>query len=33
MDAAVGLLRAGFEQVEKFFVVSEKFANGKHGSI
>ena len=30
MNAAVGLLRAGFEQIEKFFVVSEKFPDRKH---
>ena len=30
MHAVVGLLRAALEQIEKFFVVSEKFADGKH---
>ena len=27
MDAAIGLLRARFEQIEKLFVVSEKFTD------
>ena len=30
MDAAVGLLRAGFEQIEKLFVVSKKFPDREH---
>jgi hypothetical protein len=33
MHATVGLLRAGFEQIVKFFVVPEKFANREHGSV
>ncbi len=31
MHALVGLLRAGLEQVEEFFVVSEQFFNREHG--
>jgi hypothetical protein len=27
MDAAIGLLRAGFQQIEKFFVVSKELAD------
>ena len=30
MHAAVRLLRAGFEQIEKLFVVSQKFSDRKH---
>jgi hypothetical protein len=30
VDAAVGLLRAGFEQIEKLFVVAEKLADREH---
>src|ERR1700720_4621095 len=30
MDAAVGLLRAGFEQVEELLVVSKEFPERKH---
>jgi hypothetical protein len=33
MHAAVGLLRAGFEQVVKLFVVPKKFANREHWSV
>jgi hypothetical protein len=31
MDAAVGLLRARFQQIKKFLVVTEELSNGKHG--
>ena len=33
VDAAIGLLRAGFEQIEKFFVLPQQLANREHESI
>jgi hypothetical protein len=33
MDAAVGLLRAGFEEIEKLFVVTEELADRKHNLL
>ena len=33
MDAAVGLLRAGFEQVVKLFVVTEELADREHNGL
>src|SRR5438477_8932985 len=33
MDAAIGLLRAGFEKVVKLFVVTEELADRKHNAL
>src|SRR5438876_10951996 len=33
MDAAVGLLRAGFEQIVKLFVVTEELADREHNAL
>src|SRR6476659_7066138 len=33
VDTAVGLLRAGFEQVEELFVVAKEFADRKHRTL